>query len=149
MPLPTPLLPRWQGRVDCMLWYALSRKTCECVGELLRFFVLNWTHFSAASKSSLIHIQLTYFFYYYYFKIKGSTSHTFVFPVDLSLLPVVFFSVQGEDWRPSSLRAAHIISQKVASCFRSGLPHITSTEGKAQPAHDLTVLRVNIWAESF
>lgn len=31
-----PLLPWWQRRVDCMLWYALSRN-CECVGALLQF----------------------------------------------------------------------------------------------------------------
>lgn len=39
-----PLLPWWQGRVDCMLWYALSRTLWMC-RSIIAVSYLNW-HFS-------------------------------------------------------------------------------------------------------
>lgn len=39
-----PCSPWWPGRVDCMQWYALSRKkNCECVGALLQILYSNRT----------------------------------------------------------------------------------------------------------
>lgn len=39
-----PLLPRWQGRVDCMLWYALSRNLWMCRSIIAILYLIG--HFS-------------------------------------------------------------------------------------------------------
>lgn len=41
---PPPLLPRWQGRVDCMLWYALSRNLWMCRSIIAILYLIG--HFS-------------------------------------------------------------------------------------------------------
>lgn len=51
--MPPPLLSWWQGRVDCMLWYALSRNLWMC-RSIIAILYLNWTRLFATSSSSLI-----------------------------------------------------------------------------------------------